>query len=270
MNDNSNYEGQILYIRHGNTDYNILFENKEDKSILFNEKYQDTCLNEKGRNQSLELSKILTDFNIKYVFCSPLLRAIQTIQIALEDHKNRKTMRFYLHPLLNETLSGTCDFSKNMEIKKKSVNEYCTNEDCLKYLDEFCKENNISDEIFYLKFLDSDLIDQEVCKDLIYKITSNKQEGMIGNLVKELTDTKTCNKPENYNGTFRRVKEFKEFLKKFLENNKLEKNEVVCVISHSAFIRLSRSKEAYDIPDLRAYPKDAKKLDNCGIINLSI
>ncbi len=105
-------EGGILFIRHGNTDYNTLYAIEANKKILkFQEIWIDTPLSQLGKSQSEKLAENLVDINIKYVFVSPMLRTIQTCMIALEKHKNRDKMELYVHPLISETLSGTCDFS---------------------------------------------------------------------------------------------------------------------------------------------------------------
>ena len=170
--------------------------------------------------------------------------------------------------MANETLSGCCDLSKDIEEKKKLVNEFCSNEDYWIYFEEFCQTNNIAEECFYLKFINSDLKDKEVCKELFNNISNNdkKKDGMISQLVTELSDSK--NKPETYYGTFQRAKKLKEFFKDFLEKNKLENDEKLIVFTHSAFIRVSTSKLAYEMTDFRDYPSDAIKIDNCEMLSI--
>lgn len=85
----------LYFIRHGESEANVFdsltrenfhelmklqcFES-EIENIL-----QDPCLTPKGIIQSNECSKIIDNLNIDHVFCSPLLRALQTAQYAFKN-----------------------------------------------------------------------------------------------------------------------------------------------------------------------------------------
>jgi len=264
----SSIKGQFLYIRHGHTDYNTQYQIYKDvKEIKYDEKFQDNGLSKTGISQCEALAEKMKDVKMKYVFISPMLRAIETAKIVLENHNNGK-FKIYTHPLLTETLSACCDISKNIELKKKLIKEMSPNEDYWKYFEEFCKMNNVEEECFYMNFINSDLKYKDICKELCTNISTNRKDGMVGELIKELTDER--NKPETYFGTFQRAVLFKKFLKDFTEKNKLEKDEKICIFSHSAFIRLSTSKLAYEMSDFREYPIDALKPDNCEIVSVEI
>lgn len=70
----------ILFIRHGQTDYNI-------KHLLAGGDI-DLSINSKGEQQAEETGLKLKDTKLDLVFCSPLLRAKQTAEKVLKFHKD--------------------------------------------------------------------------------------------------------------------------------------------------------------------------------------
>jgi len=64
----------IYFIRHGQTDWNVLLKCQGRK---------DVPLNEIGVKQAKDLKTVLKDLKIDAYFCSPLLRAMQTFEYAV-------------------------------------------------------------------------------------------------------------------------------------------------------------------------------------------
>lgn len=69
---------EILITRHGQTDWNAL------KKV---QGRADISLNEIGINQALETKKVLDDKQIDLIFCSPLKRAKETLEVINKDRK---------------------------------------------------------------------------------------------------------------------------------------------------------------------------------------
>lgn len=69
---------EILLIRHGQTDWNVL---KKAQGMA------DIELNEKGIEQANRTKEILKNENIDLILCSPLIRAVQTAKI-INDERN--------------------------------------------------------------------------------------------------------------------------------------------------------------------------------------
>jgi broad specificity phosphatase PhoE len=64
---------KFYFVRHGESEANILKE-------ISNRGYKHG-LTEKGRQQAAELANNLREAQVRHIFCSPLLRAVQTAQI---------------------------------------------------------------------------------------------------------------------------------------------------------------------------------------------
>ncbi len=116
--------GQVLYIRHGTTEYNkALVANPQNKeSLRINEDYLDCSLSVEGRKDAILLRKVLEDINIKYIFVSPLLRCLETTEIVLKGHKNVNEITVFIHPFISEVISSCHDISANIKQKKETFN----------------------------------------------------------------------------------------------------------------------------------------------------
>ena len=146
-------KGPIIYIRHAQSEHNKialqkLLEGKdgEDFPEKFSKELIDASITEEGLNQINKMSPMLLDLNFTHVFTSPLNRCIETLYYALKDHPKFATMKFYVHPLLNEKVSSSCDLTMKIEDKQKK-HSYMNLD--FKYFNEFY----IFDTQFHLLFL---------------------------------------------------------------------------------------------------------------------
>lgn len=69
----------IYFVRHGQTDFN---------KFGISQGQMDTSLNQTGLKEAETLAKKLKDYKIDIAFCSPLIRARQTLEYILKFHKN--------------------------------------------------------------------------------------------------------------------------------------------------------------------------------------
>ncbi len=90
--------GRFLYIRHGETQYNIDSENIEYNVIKTMSEYIDCPLTENGKKQAKELGvklkQIIQNESIKF-YVSPYTRTRQTYYYILESFKENKKKTFY-------------------------------------------------------------------------------------------------------------------------------------------------------------------------------
>ena len=55
-----------------------------------------------------------------------------------------------------------------------------------------------------------------------------------------------------------------------LETDIIDNNEKILVFTHSAFIKISSSEEAYGLSEIENYPSDCVIVKNCGMISINI
>jgi broad specificity phosphatase PhoE len=265
-NKNLNEEN-VFYIRHGQTNYNkdahhlehvnIKELSKEEilekLPIKWDNKYLDGALNEVGREQSENLGKNLNDFEISYVFCSPLRRCIETCLISLKNHKNLEKLKIIIHPLVTEFIHTIHDGSMNL---KEKIDYFSQNYKGYN-IDWSLLENK--DETYNYEFIDFNYKDCEENKNNSNQIIS------FSDIVKY--SFLNYKRPESFKGVFKRILCFK----KYLEENILNKaNGKILVFTHSGYLRLSSLSKNFEIVDELEYPKEIYNPNNCEILGINV
>ena len=119
---------EVLYFRHAYSRWNKYY--KDDKSmkddIVIEEKYVDPEItNSKGVEGSQQLSGELATHvkDIRVVFISPMVRTIQTADLAFSPHPESKQIHFILHPLVMSRVNHPTDISFNWKeaVAKASI-----------------------------------------------------------------------------------------------------------------------------------------------------
>ena len=142
----------VYVIRHAESLYNkslTLYKslNKSKNEILsldYNAEMIDCLLSEEGVFQASKLSKVIEDLNINLIFCSPLRRAIMTLNLIYHNFQKNQYPVIYIHPIFRERLStsssislyGTKEyqgifdekFSYNLDLMKKYTNYWLLQE----------------------------------------------------------------------------------------------------------------------------------------------
>lgn len=302
--------GKYIFIRHGETDYNVKIKEIKKEIAGVDPIHLDMPLNEKGINQSLELSKSLKDFKIKIVLTSPLRRTLQTTYNSLKDHPDKEKIKILICPLVTETVSATHDYSINIHKKKEYFSKKNLGMDFDWSLFEEKFPSLGDQEFYYIKFIDNidttDVRNNEILQKLLKMIEemnkiSLQNKEFYEKFLQDATDKIQVNlcdlayfyfminkkKPESLNHMFIRSLEFKEFLRNLNKNfckvykekmlNEIENSngnesddEKVLVFTHSAFIKISSSEKAYELKDIDAYPDDCAIIKNCGMISINI
>ena len=116
-----NLKGKIIFIRHGETNYNTDFTKKGIK-IKYDLTYIDGHLNSTGERQAINASKKYTLLDIEDVYVSPLFRTLQTANLLFKNHPNKKNIIIHVHPLLTEVVSSVNNFTWDIESTKKIFN----------------------------------------------------------------------------------------------------------------------------------------------------
>lgn len=288
--------GPVLYIRHAQTNYNEAMLTIPKELLRDKPNFIDCQLSDEGIKQAEELSDKLKEFRIKYVFCSPLMRCLQTALISLQNHRDSKDFSVIISPLINEIVSGVHDFSKDIKSKQEMFNENSLvkfNWDCFNSL----YHNEEERELYFLEFVDNysneEIELKNIWERLInlsrnkYDVLKNADEYKENNGIQmDRHDNKIFSKyelllaefsgyfvekkkrPETLKSMFNRNLKFKYYLKHFLNN--LSENEKIIVITHSAFSKISTSKKVYEMETIPDFPSDCYKLSNCEIITMNI
>lgn len=111
---------KVFAIRHAESLFNArMLAYKEKKlheskilSLISDPELIDCYLSTKGILQAQNLSQAIEDLKISYVFCSPFIRSIMTINIILENFKEKnKFPTIHIHPLFREKLSSSSSIS---------------------------------------------------------------------------------------------------------------------------------------------------------------
>ena len=113
---------KFLLFRHGESEWNAAWtrynESPEEYPIdCYSTGLLDAPLTKKGELQAKEKQKEINEiFNLRYIFVSPLRRALQTIYILLEEHPNKRNIRVIVHPQMGEKVNVNHDIPQDLGI----------------------------------------------------------------------------------------------------------------------------------------------------------
>jgi len=277
-------QGQVLCVRHPETTYNKYNRSTPKNLIECLPEYIDCCLSLRGLEQIDELAEKLKKIKIKYVFCCPLFRCLQTCDLTLKNHPNLSNLTVIINPWIMGSVNSLDDFSKNIIKKQEIFSEKSNVRFDWSFFNSLYK-NEIEKETYYLNFVDNLTEDDEAARILIEKIKTNHENDKIINIsdhVKEsknsdydklLTDlakyfSGTKKRPESLNCMFQRSLKFKNYIKMFFGN--LSNDDRLLVFTHSSFVKISTSEMAYSMKSISEFPEDGKNLLNCDILTMDI
>jgi broad specificity phosphatase PhoE len=269
--------GKVLYIRHGQTEFNSLSKKYSVELVKHKVEFLDCPLNEDGKSQALDLCQKVNNYKIQKVFCSPMHRCLETCRLSLKEHPEKENFTIVIHPLITESIHCVHDLSIRMSEKKAFYNKENTglNFDWSEF--ESLYPNILDQEIFFMKFIDnleqdehgefhklfSNLKKEEHYQSKNYKILDESLQQL-----SKLANTKGV-RPESLTYLFKRSLKFKEFLElEKLKDNNVNNEEKILVYTHSGFIRISTSLKAYDMNSIEKFPDDSNKIKNCEIITM--
>ena len=265
-----NTNGKILYIRHGQTNYNKN-SNKSNLNIISTKpEYIDCDLNEKGIEQTNKLSNQIIKLKIEQIYVSPLSRALHTALILFKNHPDKDKIIIKIHPLITEVISGVHGFVFDIQNSKKIYNMDNEIKFDWSIFDSYYK-SYIDQDLFFLNFIDC--FSEKKLKEKLDKIYSfygkDNLKIKLGEFAKSRVDS-GFKRFETLNHLFKRNLEFKNFLYETHKNNLNDINNKIIIITHSAFTKISTSKKAY-LEELKSiFPNDCYKINNCEIISIFI
>ena len=261
-----NLNGKIIYIRHGETDYNKFLKSK-GKSIKYDINYIDSPVNKKGEQQAIDASQKLKKLNIEIVYVSPLYRCLQTAFLLFKNHPNKKNIKLVVHPLLTEVVSGVNNFTYQIQKTKKKFNINSELKvDWTLFDNEF--KTPKEQDLFFLKYIDEkkEKIQQKI-KNIYDNYGKAKIKEEIADLGKLIVDA-GMRRIESLNHLFQRVLMFKSFLKEKYEKELDDKDRKIIIVSHSCYGQIFTSKLCYELKDITDYPNDACDMKNCEAISV--
>ena len=120
---------KITFIRHAESEFNVIEENKSNKNNSAQSKSLINCgITELGKKQSSKL-----EFEFDLVILSPLKRCAQTL-----EYSNIKYKQLIVMDIFREYKTDICDFMKDEEIiyekEQDIINRVDTSKDILKYI----------------------------------------------------------------------------------------------------------------------------------------
>ena len=264
-----NLVGKIIFIRHGETDYNIDFSKKGSK-IKYDINYLDGHLNSNGQKQAEKSSELFKNLDIEAIYVSPLYRTIESANIIFKNHPQKNNLEIIIHPLLTEVVSSMNNFTDDIEIKKNLYNEKSEIKVNWNLFDEEFKTKE-EQNFYYMKYVN--LLPKEKYDNIKNKMYDSlkigKMKGSISELGKIINDLK-MKRIESVNHLFNRTVKFKEYLKDKYKNSMNDCNKKIIIISHSCFGQMFTSKECYGKINIKEYPKDCCDMNNCEAISVFI
>ena len=264
-----NLKGKIIFIRHGETDYNKDL-NKKGPKIKYDINYLDGHLNINGQKQAEKASELFKNLDIEAIYVSPLYRTLESAFTIFKDHPKKSEIQLIVHPLLTEVVSSMNNFSDDIDIKKNLYNEKSEIKVDWSLFDEEFKTKE-EQNFFYLKYVNifSKEKFDKIKNDLYNSLKSGKMKEGISEFGKIISDLKV-KRIETLDHLFNRAIKFKEFLKEKYKNNMNDCSKKIVIISHHCFAQMLTSKECYGKKDIKEYPKDCCEISNCESISIFI
>jgi len=264
-----NLEGKIIFIRHGETDYNIDIVKKGSK-IKFDINYLDGHLNTNGEKQAEKSSNIFNNIDIEAIYVSPLYRTLESAYILFKNHPKKNNIQLIVHPLLTEVVSSMNNFTDDIDIKKNIYKEKSEIKVDWSLFDEEFKTKE-EQNFYYLNYVN--LLPKEkydIIKNKLYNsLNTGKMKETISELGKMISDLK-MKRIESLDHLFNRTVKFKEYLKEKYKNSMNDPSKKIIIISHSCYGQIFTSKECYGKTNIKEYPKDCCDMRNCEAISVFI
>jgi broad specificity phosphatase PhoE len=256
----SHFNKAIFEIKNGIEKKNISLEEyeKKNKEIRFGVDFCDSPLTDYGRSQCLLASNLLKTLDIKYVFVSPMLRTLMTLESVLESVNKELPVKIkpkvIVHPLIFEKIEDSCDLIFDLNKNKKDYSFYDWShfeevEHPSAYQLNYCDEGQLN----YFKLA-------------IENFEKNKKYDHHEIILKEMEKLSTEKKfIESSSSTIDRLRKFNEFLNLFIVNIQVGPYQKILIVGHSV---LFRHLIATNIDKITKLPEESQTLKNCQIANI--
>ena len=263
-----NTNGKILYIRHGKTEFNILQQKFGSENVKTLGKYTDGILNDEGKEQAKSAQKIINNFKIEKVYCSPMRRTLETCLLIFENHPERNNIIVEVCPYITELVNCAYDIPKYIEDNKKEYNLNSKIKFDWSNFDKHFKSND-EENFFYLNFIDT--LNKEEIETQFNNLVEARKKRKMSDEVSNLTiyaKEKNIKTLESFKHLFYRTLYFKKLLENNHKDSLLDNQKKIIVVTHKAFINFSTSKLAYNMKIIEKNPEDCCVTNNCEFVSL--
>jgi len=244
----------ILLIRHAQSNYNIWEMEAMKKGLEYLDyNYRsdmiDCGLSEEGKLQAKKSSKLVEGEKVKFVFTSPLRRALQTTQLMFKSAKNKP--KIIVLPILRERLEAACDVPDNIEDLMVEFPDY----------DFSLFKNFENKKLWVLETLEEGILKKLSLVD-DYKEYAKSGEKKITFSEYLLKRMKAIYPKilESTSNLKRRVEMTKKILQEY--QAKLSENEMIAIVSHYSFLHMFTAKTF----EKNGAPYDGRYFKNCEVV----
>ena len=249
-------KGPVIYIRHAESKFNEIMMVTNNSHLKNSRELIDCGITENGKKQCELLAKTMQDLKLKYVFISPLNRAIDTCYLSLKDHPDFLNFKFIILPLASEIIDSSCDIPFSLLEKKIRYQNYKNFDLIWEFYKDYFFLDNIDDVDFVEK---------------LKEVNFSKYDENYAIYEKGLDQCKT----KNYSGEsvchlFKRGCELKKFFKNFLTTINLDDNEKILLFTHSALTKIGTSSIALSLDEFHLFPEDCYTLKNCEYLTMNL
>lgn len=274
----NNASEKIVLIRHGETLKNAL-KTKLDVNNINLLQFIDVPINDKGMQQTKNISKVINELNIESVYVSPLYRTLQTAFFLLQNHPQKNKIKVIVHPLLLESSYTKNSFISDFKKSKKEFNENSFIKFDWSIFDKYFPSLK-SQWLYFLNWIDNQDIlkyintDKDPFKNLSdsddFSLNKNEVKIAFEQFNKLLSENK-IERLESLYGLYQRFEKFKKEIKEKHKETLNNKDKKILVITHSAILKIiqikfdnNTNKKSNKLPDNIFLPK------NCEIISINI
>ena len=228
-------ERQLRIIRHGESQNNSSFFNGHRVAFESNDGITDPRLTPRGIKQLSHTIQDLLALSPKYVFVSPLRRALETSYYLFKDHPSLPNIRFIVQPLIMERLSNIS------ALPTLPCNQIF---DSYRELEDFHYDFSLIDDLPDPNMYSFNLIDYPRNKNIIQQMRENCQSSNYKELNRLILEyIYYVEHPlEEINNLYKRVNTFFKYLNAFIEERDEEGKEDcgdLVAISHVQFIKIA-------------------------------
>ena len=260
-----NTSGKFLFMRHGETFYNVGLEEIKNPSHI------NSYLSENGIKQAISAQNILNNLSIKKVYVSPYNRTLETATYALENHPNIKNIIAVVHPKLAEKCGNVHDYFLDIKKAKNNFNINSKLKVDWSLFDEYVKNLEWDENFFYFENLNG--FDNDEKKKIYLKFKEIYDNDDIEKLSNELVqfsndNSYVENKVESIKHVFDRFVDFRKDMYKYHGNTFDNENSKILCVTHSGFIRTITSRELYEESNFNNFQDDSLSIENAGIISV--
>jgi broad specificity phosphatase PhoE len=196
----------------------------------------DVGLHKNGVQEAIEAREQLTKMNVRYVFVSPLRRALETSRKVLEGLPNKSKLKIFVHPLLRPMLSNAKDIP--LQTLAKTMPEYEALTD-LKYDFTLVKEAAVElGELYFLESMNSPEKEAMLAEVKARGKPEEYPQAIVDVAMKKhATAKKKMRSLETFENVRRRAVKFGEYLHEFVQKASLQPNEDVLIFTHGNIVR---------------------------------